>query len=150
VTYSKEKMREYQRERLGCKPRAVCTHGKKLKRECAECKRLWDADRYQRDKTKRRAANEEWKGANLEQYKKVQLAAKQRWSGIPEPTRPMPERCECCGRTKGKKALHIDHCHLTGVFRGWLCFRCNAAIGLLGDTTDGTRRATAYLERAYS
>jgi Recombination endonuclease VII len=150
VTYSKEKMREYQRERLGCKPRAVCTHGKKLKRECTECKRLWDADRYQRDKTKRRAANEEWKGANLEQYKKVQLAAKQRWSGIPEPTRPMPERCECCGRPKGKKALHIDHCHLTGVFRGWLCFRCNAAIGLLGDTTDGTRRATAYLERAYS
>lgn len=150
MTYSTEKMRDYMRKRMGYKPRAICPHGNARKKSCRDCVRAWDMDRYKRDKPKRRTANEEWKESNREQYKKVQRAAKQKWSGIPEPTRPMPDQCECCGRKKGKKALHIDHCHLTGLFRGWLCFRCNAAIGLLGDTTESARRAVAYLERAYS
>jgi hypothetical protein len=65
------------------------------------------------------------------------------------PTRPMPPGCECCGRPpSGKKTvLCIDHCHLTGDFRGWLCDACNRGIGLLQEQP---ARAVEYLRRAYA
>lgn len=66
---------------------------------------------------------------------------------IPEATRPMPENCECCGAPRGRKAFARDHCHETGVFRGWLCFRCNSGLGKLGDNVEGVKRALNYLER---
>jgi hypothetical protein len=67
------------------------------------------------------------------------------------PTRPYPAACEACGRlsTDGRQ-LHVDHCHVTGVFRGWLCSNCNLGLGKLGDTVGAVERMLAYLKRAYS
>lgn len=66
--------------------------------------------------------------------------------GIPEPTRPMPERCECCNSLpNGKGALHNDHDHVTKKFRGWICSNCNRGIGYLGDTKSGISFALAYI-----
>lgn len=56
--------------------------------------------------------------------------------GLPIPTRPVPATCELCSRPPGKKSLALDHCHASGAFRGWLCGRCNAALGLIGDTRE--------------
>jgi hypothetical protein len=68
--------------------------------------------------------------------------------GCPAPTRPVPELCECCGRLPSeKRVLALDHCHETGKFRGWLCHRCNTALGLLGDSIEKVKLALAYLER---
>lgn len=68
---------------------------------------------------------------------------------IPEPTRPEPSHCECCGSPPVPgKILHLDHCHASGTFRGWLCMRCNTAIGKLGDNLDGLMKAVAYIQRA--
>ncbi|WP_183364928.1 endonuclease VII domain-containing protein [Gellertiella hungarica] len=39
----------------------------------------------------------------------------------------------------------IDHSHQTGVVRGVLCRKCNAAIGLLEENTDNLERAIEYL-----
>lgn len=64
------------------------------------------------------------------------------------PTRPEPVLCECCGRPQKRGGLCLDHCHVTGVFRGWLCVSCNLGIGQLGDNLDGLERALAYLKRA--
>lgn len=62
--------------------------------------------------------------------------------GLPAPTRPCPELCEIgCGR----KASHLDHDHKTGEFRGWLCNRCNLALGALGDDISALTRALRYL-----
>ena len=41
----------------------------------------------------------------------------------------------------------LDHNHITGKARGWLCHKCNSAIGWLNDDPSNTRRATEYLER---
>lgn len=43
--------------------------------------------------------------------------------------------------------LHMDHNHVTGEFRGWLCRRCNMnIIGMSNDNPDLLRRAADYLE----
>ncbi len=52
--------------------------------------------------------------------------------------------CAVC--TSGP-AAHVDHDHSTGSVRGLLCFRCNAALGQLGDDPAVIRRAAAYIER---
>lgn len=74
------------------------------------------------------------------------LRRHRRLAGLPEPTRASPTHCECCGRAV-PRTLHLDHCHSTGAFRGWICSACNVGIGHLGDTLTGVRRAVAYLER---
>jgi len=68
--------------------------------------------------------------------------------GIPEPTRPAPVICECCGKAPKKMSLNVDHDHQTGAFRGWLCSGCNRGLGMLGDTLDAVERIRAYLLRA--
>lgn len=69
--------------------------------------------------------------------------------GLPEPTRVMPDDCECCGgRNRDGRALSLDHCHATGAFRGWLCAKCNLGIGKLGDTAESLQRAIDYLKRS--
>jgi hypothetical protein len=69
--------------------------------------------------------------------------------GMPTPTRPRPEACECCGKPPaGKLALALDHDHETNVFRGWLCANCNVGIGKLGDNIAGVLRAISYINRS--
>ncbi len=73
-----------------------------------------------------------------------------KYKRLPKPSRPEPEHCECCGRPFAltKRGAHLDHCHTTGTFRGWLCITCNIGIGGLGDCLDGVRKAVKYLETA--
>ena len=40
----------------------------------------------------------------------------------------------------------LDHNHDTGEFRGWLCNKCNSALGWLDDDLDNLKRAVKYLE----
>jgi hypothetical protein len=53
--------------------------------------------------------------------------------------------CDLCGR-KPKK-LVTDHDHESKRLRGLLCIACNAALGQLGDTAEGLKKALAYLKR---
>ena len=41
-----------------------------------------------------------------------------------------PEYCEICGRTG---QICFDHDHKTGKFRGWICLKCNSALGMVED-----------------
>lgn len=53
--------------------------------------------------------------------------------------------CEICGTFI--KQFHMDHCHRTNKFRGFLCSNCNTGIGLLNDDPIRLRLAVDYLER---
>lgn len=66
---------------------------------------------------------------------------------LPAPSRPCPDCCESCGKPPRGRALALDHCHESGAFRGWLCFHCNTAIGMLGDNAAGVSAALKYLEK---
>jgi hypothetical protein len=69
--------------------------------------------------------------------------------GIPIPAHPEPARCECCNLPPTGKftALAPDHCHATKAPRGWLCAKCNCALGLLGDDLAGVNKMRAYLTK---
>ena len=58
---------------------------------------------------------------------------------------PTDMKCQCCGRLS---KLYLDHEHATGAYRGHICPQCNSAIGLLGDSAAGVRKALEYLEKA--
>lgn len=38
----------------------------------------------------------------------------------------MPVRCDCCGTLRD--TLWLDHDHVTGLFRGWVCPSCNSRL----------------------
>jgi len=62
--------------------------------------------------------------------------------------RKMPESCEVCSNL-GKnfqKGLHYDHNHKTGNFRGWICFKCNVALGMVGDNISVLEKLINYLK----
>lgn len=126
------------------------------KERCREkSKRYFDENKaaiYARRKAWELAHPEENRARKRRYYEKAKeriLTKARKTSGLPEPTRETPELCECCGRPPGnKKGMQLDHCHETGAFRGWLCFRCNVAIGGLGDNLKGVMRAVRYLEKA--
>ena len=67
-----------------------------------------------------------WKGGKSPQYKSKTAP------------RPKPEQCEICGAfgNDTKKGLCYDHDHKTGKFRGWLCQRCNLALGMVKENTE--------------
>jgi hypothetical protein len=40
----------------------------------------------------------------------------------------------------------LDHSHITGKIRGWLCDNCNTAIGKLKESPEVLRRAADWVE----
>lgn len=58
------------------------------------------------------------------------------------------EPCDVCGRRPaGKRAMAIDHCHVTGKVRGILCKDCNLVLGWMNDDAARLRALASYLER---
>jgi hypothetical protein len=49
------------------------------------------------------------------------------------------------GNTKNGSWV-LDHCHETETFRGWLCHKCNRALGGFDDCAEILNRAVTYLE----
>ncbi len=46
------------------------------------------------------------------------------------------------------RRLVLDHCHVTGKFRGWLCGACNRAAGLLAESPRRINGLAEYVEAA--
>jgi len=57
-------------------------------------------------------------------------------------------KCFVCGipETECNQRLHLDHCHKTGRFRGWLCGRCNRVAGHIDDAPEIALALAMYLE----
>ena len=51
--------------------------------------------------------------------------------------------CQIC-RRKGKV---VDHCHRSGLYRGFLCRQCNAGLGFFRDDITLLRKAIVYLRK---
>lgn len=64
--------------------------------------------------------------------------------GIDITTTDVPTACEICG---GKTRIAYDHDHTTGKHRGWLCMKCNTALGLVNDDVEILKKLIEYLKR---
>lgn len=125
---------------------------------CIECDRENRARWRRGQREKLAAKTAQWKAENpdkVQDYlsrtretRRIQgTRANWRRKGL-QPTRRCPANCECCGGDNNGRTLHLDHDHVTGKFRGWLCTCCNTGIGKLGDSIAGVRRALAYLSNS--
>lgn len=54
--------------------------------------------------------------------------------------------CPICERTIPAKDAKLDHCHRTGIVRGWLCNGCNTSLGSFKDSVVVLKRAIVWLE----
>ena len=80
--------------------------------------------------------NPQWKGGTSHNYK------------VKQASRPKPDKCEVCGALGSdfKKGLCFDHDHSTGLFRGWLCTRCNVALGMVKENIELLQALIDYIK----
>lgn len=86
-----------------------------------------------------------WSKGKLEEAR-LPEDRKKRWACAP---RPKPDACECCARVPNKTRLSkivLDHCHVTGIFRGWICNRCNLVLGAMKDDRVVASDIATYLQ----
>lgn len=112
---------------------------------------------------KRAAAIKKWRDAHPEKVKEMsvrnrerhreehraraRLAALQRQEK--KAGRPRPAVCDICHTPEipedVKTRIVFDHCHQHGGFRGWICHRCNIALGHVDDSVERLEQLIAYL-----
>jgi hypothetical protein len=102
-----------------------------------------------------RAANREACLARSREYTEANRQKTREWSNACTKRkqealagRPRPDACEVCGRVATTRALHLDHDHRTGAFRGWLCNNCNTVLGLVADDVEILDKLIVYLARS--
>lgn len=62
-------------------------------------------------------------------------------------------KCPVCGKEfdpKRTRDIHIDHNHITGEWRGLLCFRCNFGLGWFQDDPAKLERAYNYMHGSHA
>lgn len=62
------------------------------------------------------------------------------------------EKCAICGidligSSQTNNSPAYDHCHETGLFRGWLCAKHNRGLGCFNDDPQLMQKAIEYLEQ---
>jgi hypothetical protein len=139
VAKNREARAAYQREYAQNNKERLREHKKKYRE--ANREKLREANRaYIRDE------NGELSAAYKERHQRklVQSAADlETMAG-----RPRPEVCDACGGPPDAgRALHYDHCHKHGHFRGWICRECNLALGNVRDDPARLLKLVAYLKR---
>lgn len=108
---------------------------------CMECHRLRSLARYLavRDNPDFKEEKAKQRRRSLDSTRRYRQRQREKHAG-----RTMTDFCEAC-RQIGK--VTYDHCHLTGMFRGWLCQGCNGALGYVDDDPVRLRLLADYVER---
>jgi hypothetical protein len=91
----------------------------------------------------------DWQRADRARNPGRWLAYDRKAKGLPEPTYPVPEHCEICG-LRSSMALCLDHEHLTGMFRGWICSNCNVGLGHFRDNAEALEKAARYIRERHA
>jgi hypothetical protein len=130
--------------------------GREHYRQNKEKKLAANREWHEKNKAKHAVLNRNWALANKEKIAKSRdLHGKERdflskrIRGRTQEIlagRSKPDCCDVCGAT-GRR-IDWDHSHQRGHFRGWLCNRCNAALGMVNDDVNVLRKLIAYLERS--
>lgn len=124
-----------------CKP---CTRAKAAEWEAANPERTRANKRRwtEQNRDKRRSYERKWKLKNLYGISADEAAAMwDQQAGL----------CAICGLAPklktldGEPKLVLDHCHATGLARGYLCVKCNTGIGQFDDDPERLEAAAQYV-----
>jgi hypothetical protein len=121
--------------------------GRRKDGACIACeqdaKDRFDAKRIEKEKADPALVPERKKRQRLRTQEHVRRK-RERLAG-----RPKPDACEVCGSNEQYKHIGIcfDHVHGTNEFRGWLCAKCNLALGLVNDSPETLLKLALYLEQ---
>lgn len=119
-----------------------------MPRKDLEARKAYNRERYQLQRAERLADQKTRDDARRPQVQETVRRAHRRRRGIIDATgETKAGPCELC--QTHTDPLHLDHWHdgpRKGQIRGWLCPRCNTALGSLRDDPDLLRRAITYLE----
>ncbi len=97
--------------------------------------------RRQRENAKRiRSINPDKERERLRRF-----SLKREQKRIEEAGREKPSLCEICFTDEFR--IVFDHCHESGIFRGWICDRCNRVLGIVKDNPKLLNDLALYLEK---
>ena len=121
------------------------------RRICGEIKPLtaFDRNRNSHNKSGRRYDCKKCRSSKGPKYANRGDDVRKKY-GITRPDMGTP--CEICGQVPLKdeltlkSSLFMDHCHEKNIPRGFLCSRCNSALGSFGDNLNGIMKVVQYLE----
>jgi hypothetical protein len=113
--------------------------------------RCYEIHKKYYDRNKKRLAKDK-REYNKENIELIKEQRKRRLKNKREKqaNRPKPNKCEACGKMETENRLGriaFDHCHETGLFRGWLCARCNMALGFVRDDINLLEKLAKYLKK---
>ncbi|OGY46872.1 MAG: hypothetical protein A2840_03000 [Candidatus Buchananbacteria bacterium RIFCSPHIGHO2_01_FULL_47_11b] len=92
--------------------------------------------------------NPMWRGGISTNFKEYMMNYRKHNNEI-RAGRKQPEQCEICGvlAKDFKRGLCYDHDHISGAFRGWICTRCNTALGLVKENTETLMALIEYINK---
>lgn len=88
-----------------------------------------------------------WRDKNREKAQLIQKRYREKKKVKAAGGRERPSKCDVC--EKSDVGIVWDHCHASGKFRGWICDRCNKALGMVKDSPEILIRLSKYLENFY-
>ena len=121
----------------------MCLFGNEDTKKCAKCNKELSLDNYG-------AAS----GGNYtrSECKQCLAEAKSLIRNLQKTTSAPPENyvCPICEKNVTEiqgNAWCLDHCHTSKTFRGWLCHKCNRALGNFDDNIELLKRAIDYIKK---
>jgi hypothetical protein len=146
----KECRRRYQNIYRTKNDEAVKKRKKVYYNRTAETRRAATREWGRKNPDRKREMGKKWRTANKERLR-IQNACRH-YKITPAQFKAIVKKqkgkCAICGaKSSGKRNLHIDHCHATGIVRGLLCGKCNTAIGMVNENISLLRKAYRYLLR---
>jgi hypothetical protein len=114
---------------------------------CSKCHQEKPIDAFRNEKSRnwRVASKDQVKEYRREECKDCERRLAKQLRAVKKTAPPKPDKCDCCHTITD--ALVVDHDHISGKFRGWLCRSCNIGIGKLGDNIEGVQNAINYLKK---
>lgn len=108
---------------------------------CRTCMRERRTNYRKNNLEKVRAIDRDWSKKNPEKRRRSNLKT---LYGIDIDIDNIPNECEGCGANK----ICVDHCHVTGKVRGFLCRNCNSILGFAKDKPELLEALAVYLRKA--
>ena len=126
----------------------LCFNETKICRRCQQIKSIFEFEKNQKSIAGKISRRGECR--NCRKWKKP-IPIKMRIAyGKTHPMPPLGEsfHCPVCDRTiirQFKNDVVLDHYHLNGEIRGWICRQCNSSIGMMDEDVNILKRAIKWI-----